>query len=293
MPEPLLTPEFMESLDRLSLVSRKVFAGRMKGERRSKNRGSSVEFADFRDYAQGDDPRFIDWNSYGRLERLYIKLFMEEEDLFVYLLVDTSASMGFGRPPKLRFAQRLAAALGYVSLIGMDRVALGTFDRGLGAVMAPSRGKGQTRKFLAFLEGLEARGQTDLETAARLFLLRFRRPGMLILVSDFLDKGGYERALATLAARRLEIGCVQVLSPEEEDPRLAGDLRLEDVEDGSATEITVTERLLRSYRGAVDGYAQGLAEFCLRRGISFVRCSSASSVEETVLRTFRGIGVVK
>lgn len=282
----------MQSLDRLKLVSRKFFGGKMKGERRSKNRGTSVEFADFRDYSHGDDPRFVDWNTYGRLERLFIKLFVEEEDLFVYILLDTSRSMSFGEPSKLLFAQRLAAALGYVSLIGQDQVAIGTFDRGLGPTLPPSRGKGQVRKFLGFIEALEASGETDLDTATRLFLLRYRRPGMIFLISDFLDKGGYEHALKTLTGRKLEVCCVQVTAPDEVNPELIGDLRLRDVEDDSSTEITVTERLLRNYREEVAGYREGIADFCRKRGVNFVSASCDDSIEETVLRSFRQTGVI-
>ncbi|MCX7044110.1 MAG: DUF58 domain-containing protein, partial [Candidatus Sumerlaeota bacterium] len=288
----LLSPELLARLEKMELVSRKIFRGRMKGERRSPRKGQSVEFADFRNYVPGDDPRFIDWNTYGRLEKLFIKLFVEEEDLFVYILVDTSGSMAFGNPSKLLFAQRLAAALGYVSLIGLDRVAIGAFARGLGHTLPPSRGKGQVRKFFAFIGEFQAEGQTSLDTAARLFLLRYQRPGMLILISDFLDKGGYEHALSALAARKLEICCAQVLSPEEINPPVAGDLRLRDSEDDATVEITVTDRLLKAYRHGVEGYCAGLSDYCRKRGITFLPASSADSIEDTVLRALRGAGVL-
>ena len=137
---PILDPEFMSKLDQLELISRKIFTGKMKGERRSKKRGISIEFADYRDYSPGDDLRFLDWNIYGRLDRLFLKLFMEEEDLFVYLLVDRSISMDFGEPTKLDYAKKVAAALGYIALVNMERVAVGGFSDTVHDYFRPSRG---------------------------------------------------------------------------------------------------------------------------------------------------------
>src|SRR3954470_3650621 len=155
MPEPLLEPKFLARLEQLELVSRKIFVGRMKGERLSKRKGQSVEFADYRNYVVGDDLRFLDWSLYGRLDKLFIRLFLEEEDLHVYLLIDNSLSMDFGTPSKLRFAKQLAAALGFVGLSNLDRVVVETFTDRAQQVMPAARGRRSLWRLLDFLEKVQ------------------------------------------------------------------------------------------------------------------------------------------
>src|ERR671935_168197 len=139
--QPLLDPEFLARLEQLELVSRKIFTGRMKGERRSRRKGQSVEFADYRNYVVGDDLRFLDWNLYARLDRLFLRLFMEEEDLHFYILIDNSLSMDFGTPTKLHFAKQVAAALGYIGLVNLDRVVVEAFNDRLVQSMPAARGR--------------------------------------------------------------------------------------------------------------------------------------------------------
>ena len=197
MPE-LLSPNLLAQLERLELVSRKMFRGRMKGERRSPRKGQSVEFADYRGYIPGDDLRFVDWNLYARLDKLFLKMFMEEEDLHFHALIDTSRSMDFGEPTKLRYAKQLAAALGFVGLARADRVRIETLDsarRSSGPVL---RGRHSLWRMLEFLEGIETSGQTDLATGVKNFCLRNSGKGILVLISDLLDKQGYEPALRYL-----------------------------------------------------------------------------------------------
>lgn len=288
---PLLPPSLLGKLKQISLISRKVFVGKMKGERRSNRRGQSVEFADFRNYTPGDDPRFIDWNTYGRLERLYLKLFMEEEDLFVYLLLDCSASMN--APGKFRFAQALTAALAFISAIGQDHVAIGGFRGALSDIMRPKRGKGQAPRIIDFIEGLEAHGPTSLSSAVKRFLLENRRPGLAIVISDFLDPAGYEEALKMLQSRRFDVYALQILSPEELEPTLRGDLKLVDAETGESREISISPRLLDNYRAALQGYCTELQEFCKRRGIGYQMAHSGMDLEDLILKTFRTLGLVK
>ena len=239
---PLLEPEFLHKLEQLELVSRRIFVGRMKGERKSKRRGSSVEFADHRNYTVGDDLRHIDWNVYGRLDKLFLKLFLEEEDLHVYTLLDTSISMNFGTPTKLRYGKQVAAALAFIGLVNHDRILLDTFSAQLDQGLRGLRGRSQMWRVVQYLEHLEANGQSDLTAAAREFAIRHAGKGVVIVISDFLDKHGYQDALRYLLARNMDIYVIQVLSQQEVEPDLVGDLRLVDAEDDEAAEITISAR---------------------------------------------------
>src|SRR5687768_13092025 len=199
--QPLLSPQLLAQLERLELVTRKVFRGRMKGERRSRRKGQSVEFADFRQYVPGDDLRFIDWNLFARMERLYLKLFLEEEDLHFYALVDASMSMDFGEPTKLAYAKQLAASLGFIGLCRADRVkieSLGTSSRQPGPTL---RGRASLWRMLAHLEGIEPSENVALAEGVKNFCLRNSGKGILVLISDLMDKAGYEQALRFLVTQ--------------------------------------------------------------------------------------------
>src|SRR6266516_2743282 len=169
--KPLLDPQFLARLEQLELVSRKIFLGRMKGERRSKRKGQSVEFADYRNYVIGDDLRFLDWNLFARLDRLFILLFMEEEDLHFYILLDNSLSMDFGTPSKLHFAKQLAAALGFIGLVNMDRVVIEAFNDRLTQSMPAARGRRSLWRLLDFLAKVEPAGPSDLQKSLKTFSL--------------------------------------------------------------------------------------------------------------------------
>src|SRR5207302_10151952 len=153
--QPLLDPQCLERREQLELVSRKIFLGRMKGERRSKKKGQSVEFADYRNYVIGDDLRFLDWNLFARLEKLFIRLFMEEEDLHFYVLIDNSLSMDFGNPTKLHYAKQVAAALGFIGLVNMDRVVVEAFNNRLTQTMPAARGRRSLWRLMDFLQKIE------------------------------------------------------------------------------------------------------------------------------------------
>src|SRR5712691_12224435 len=236
MPEPatrtLLDPKFLAQLEQLELVSRKIFLGRMKGERRSKRKGQSVEFADFRNYVIGDDLRFLDWNLYARLDKLFLRLFFEEEDLHFYILLDNSLSMDFGNPTKLHYARQIAAALGFIGLVNLDRVVIEVFNNRLTQSMPAARGRRSLWRLFDFLGKLEPAGPSDLSQALRTFSLKCSGKGIVVLLSDLMDKGGYEEALRYLVARQMDIYVIQVLCQEEIEPEIVGDLKLTDVEDG-------------------------------------------------------------
>src|SRR4051794_28192020 len=202
---PLLEPDFLVRLEQLELLSRKIFLGRMKGERRSKKKGQSVEFADYRNYVIGDDLRFLDWNLYGRLNKLFIRLFMEEEDLHFYVLIDNSLSMDFGNPSKLHYAKQIAAALGFIGLVNMDRVVVEAFNDRLTQTMPAARGRRSMWRLMDFLQKLEPAGPSDLGRALRSFSIKCSGKGIVVLLGDLMDKGGYEEALRYLVARQLDI----------------------------------------------------------------------------------------
>lgn len=289
----LLDSEFLAKVGRLDLVSRKILQGRMKGEKRSKKKGRSVEFADHRAYAPGDDLRFLDWNIYGRLERLMIKLFIEEEDLHVYVLLDASASMDYGRPNKFRYAQRVAAALGYIGLVNMNRVGVGVFSDKLDHVLRPERGRHNAFKLMRFLEDKKPQGKTDLAAACKRFALEHPRRGVVVIISDFLDRRGYEDAVRYFVARKADVFCLQVLSEQELDPPLGGDLKLRDIEDGDETEITVSGPLLKAYKKNLGAFLQGLQDFCAARGANYLTASTALPFDKLVLDFLRERGLVR
>src|SRR5262245_41713532 len=212
---PLLEPDFLVRLQQLEIVSEKRFRGKTKGERLSRRKGQSVEFADFRSYAVGDDLRFLDWNLFARLDRLFLRLFLEEEDLHVYLLIDNSLSMEFGNPSKLHFAKQVAAALGFIGLTNMDRVVIEAFNDRIAQSTSPLRGRRSLWRLTSFLESIEPAGPSDLTRALRAFSLKSSGKGVVIILSDFMDKGGYSEGLRYLVARNLDIYVVQILSQEE------------------------------------------------------------------------------
>ena len=292
--EALLTPEFLSKLDRLELASKRIVQGRLQGERRSRRKGSSVEFADYRNYSVGDDLRRIDWNIYSRLEKLFLKLFLEEEDLRVHTLVDTSLSMNFGTPTKLLFAKKIAAALSYIGMVHHDRVTVEAFAASLEqGGPGPMRSKSQIHRLLHYLENLQPSGGSDLATAAKAFATRNIGPGVVVVISDFLDKNGYETALRYLVARNFDVYVIHVLSEEEVNPPQTGDLRLLDSEDGDFAEITITAPLLERYRRTVEAFKNGLRDWCAGRGIHYTFTTSDAPFERLVLEYMRRNGLLR
>jgi uncharacterized protein (DUF58 family) len=291
--KPLLDPDFLHRLEQLELVSRKIFLGRMKGERRSKRKGQSVEFADYRNYVKGDDLRFLDWNLFARLDRLFIRLFMEEEDLHFYILIDNSLSMDFGTPTKLHYARQVAAALAFIGLVNMDRVAIEVFNDKLTQSMPAARGRRSLWRVMSFLEKLEPAGPSNLQRALRSFSLKCSGKGIVVLLSDFMDKNGYEDALRYLVARQLDIYVIQVLSQEEIEPPIVGDLKLVDVEDDDVAEITVSGPLLKRYKQNLAAFQSGLNQFLTRRGAAYLFTSNQVPFERLILTYLRQRGLVK
>lgn len=289
----LLSPEFMAKLGALGVVSKKILAGKLRGERRSRKRGESLEFADHRAYSQGDDLRRIDWSLYARLEKLFLKLFLAEEDLSVYLLLDASRSMDFGSVNKFDYARKVAAAVAYIGINNLDRVTLTVNAGGREHNLSNIRGKKQVFRLFDFLSKVQPDGKTDLQDAARRFIIRNRRPGVLLVLSDFLDPNGFEAPLKSLSAARMDLFAIHVLAKEEIEPVLTGDFLLVDSETGDRLDVTASRRLVENYQKTVRGFCAALQQFCSTRGVAYLFASTELPFEALVLNYLRTAGLVR
>ena len=278
---------FLRQLERLLLLMRSPVRGGLKGGRRSVKRGQSVEFADYREYTLGDDLRQLDWNVYARLERLFVKLFVEEEDVTVTLLIDASASMATGQPSKLVFAKRAAAALGYIGLASEDRIAVSALTGRVARRRAALRGSGRVFRLLADLSAIEpAAGTTDLVAAARHAAAQLHGRGVIVLLSDLLDPGA-DRVIRELAATGSELIVLHVLSPDELDPPLEGDLRLVDTETDERVDITADLATIDAYKDRLATWKAGFADLAARRRASYVDLASDVNLAELMFAELR------
>jgi len=305
----LLTPELLRRLEQFQLLAARRAKSSAKGERRSRARGQSVEFADHRSYVPGDDFRYLDWNLFGRLDKLFLKLYEEERELPVRIFLDASESMTFGEPRKFDFARQVAAAIGYVALCGFDRVSVIPFPNAQGR--APStqasaeavanynqqsavegalrsvRGKKSSMQFFQNLNALTGGGGADLNEALRRGALEARHTGLAIVLSDFLDPAGYETGLTTLVGRGFQVNCVQILAPEELSPSTFGDLRLVDSESGGLQEVTFGRYRMKAYQQTVQNFVQRLREYCTKRGMNFFMAPSNMDLQDLLLKQLR------
>lgn len=306
----LLEPAFLVRLEPLALTAHRPRAGQMQGERRSTKRGTSVEFADYRDYARGDDLRRVDWNIYARLERPYVKLFEEEEDLAVHLLLDGSGSMDWGGEERGRqgegetrgqgeegankwlYARRLAAALGVIALNGGDRLTITAICSPQPATFT-ARGRGHALRMLQWLADLPAGGTTDLNASLCSYALQGGRAGLLVLLSDLFSPSGYLDGLTALAARGHEIVVVHLLSPDEVDPPLGGDLRLLDVETGDPQEVSIDGGLRDLYHHRLVTWQDEIRAACQARDARYVPLTTDRPLEGVVIKELRQYGIVK
>lgn len=294
--EDLLEPSLIARLSQLDVSSRKIFAGKLKGERRSKKRGESVEFADHRPYVSGDDIRHIDWNLFARLDQLFLKLFLEEEDLSLHIVIDCSASSDCGEPNKFLFMQRLAAALGYIGLVNLNRVglsAIGQGESGLVSTIRDMRGRRRLQDLVRYLCTLEPVGSAAFTEGAKRIALTRRGKGVMIVLSDFFHKEGYETALRLLVGHGYDLFAIQVLSPQELEPPITGDLRLKDVEDGDLAEVTISAPLLKRYKALLTTYCNRLHEFCAQRDIVHMTVKSDMAIDTLVMDYLRRRGLLK
>lgn len=299
----LLLPESVRrKLDPLMLVASRVRSGAMKGERRSVKRGTSIEFADYRNYAPGDDLRKLDWNVYARLEKPYIKLLEDEEDLAVHLLLDASASMNWPTDEaeasdtehnKLLYGQRLFASLAYIALTTGDRLLMSALNHEGWQQFGPARGRAQIVAMLRYAHNLVATGTTDLNSSLREYALRERRPGLLVIISDMFSPTGYVEGLNMLLGKGHEVLLLHLLAPDEVTPPLAGDLRLVDIETEVGQEVTVDATMRAVYQQRLQNWLGEIRSDCGRKGVHYLMLQTDTPFEKALLYDLRRLGIVK
>jgi uncharacterized protein (DUF58 family) len=289
----LFDDEFQKKLETLAVVSRRVFAGRMRAERRTKKRGSGIEFADHREYAPGDDFRYVDWNAYQRFGRLFVRLYEEEEDLSIYFIVDASSSMAFGEGRKFDQAKRLCAALAYVGLANLDRVTIVGVSDEVVSRMPTTRGKGRIFSVFDFLNELEPSGTTDLRESLKTFVAQHKRRGLAVLISDLYDPAGFEGGINMLRFNKFEPYVLHIVDPSEARLDLKGDVRVYDCETGDERELTITPQTLARLERAWNEYRDGIERFCSTRQVPYFAADVGTSFDELVLRVFRRGGFLR
>jgi uncharacterized protein (DUF58 family) len=291
--EDIFDDEFQRKLDYLAVISRRLFAGRLRAERRTKKTGSGIEFADHRQYNAGDDLRYVDWKVYGRSERMLLKLYEEEEDLSIYVLLDCSESMAYGEPSKFDHARKLAAAMAYVGLANLDRVALLAVSTKVDKTLPSTRGKGRIFKIFDFLRSVRPKGETALADAARQFTTQQKRRGIAIIVTDLYDPEGFERGINAIRYRKYEPMVIHVVDPRESDPGARGDVTLVDVENGESREITLTDGMVKAYKEEHEKWRKEIDDFCKTRQVPYVAADITKPFEEQVLYLFRRLALVE
>jgi uncharacterized protein (DUF58 family) len=297
MPEKLFDEKVLRKLEQLQLVANRVRAGVMKGERRSVKRGTSIEFADYRNYVRGDDLRRIDWNVFARLERPFIKLLEEEEDLSVYVLLDCSQSMNWPQEGefaahKFNFARRVVAGLAHMSLGAGDRLTIHALRAGGGATWGPYRGRGRSLEIMRWLADLEPGGSTDLNSALQGFAGRQTQPGMCILITDLFSPSGFQDGALALQSRGNEVVIVHMLASDEVNPPINGDLRLIDAETGQGQDVTVDAEMRDQYTRRLLAWRDETARYCAKHAIHYATVETDTPWEELLLFELRKIGVV-
>jgi len=283
----LFDSAFLARLEHISFVTRRARKSHLRGEHTTLHRGASLEFADYRQYQPGDDFRYIDWNIYSRTHRLFVKLFQAEENLNIHILLDTSRSMGFGTPPKLEYAARVAAALAYVGVHNLDRVAITSFSDTLSRGLPAMDRRSDIVHLLRHLESLKADGRTDFNTSLSRYASSTPRAGLAFIISDLLDEGGYQTGLEALLRRGFDIVLIHLLDPAEINPELTGAYRLVDSETERSVDLDVDRSLLQAYRARSGRFFQQAQAFCFQNGIEYVRVTTAVSLQTLMLEYIR------
>ncbi|MCC7336237.1 MAG: DUF58 domain-containing protein [Pirellulaceae bacterium] len=284
----LFPPDFLTRLEYLSIMSKRVFRGSLLAQRRTMQMGSGIEFSDHREYAYGDDLRYLDWNIYARHGDLLLKRFQEDQDLHVYLLLDCSRSMAFGTPAKFDLARHLVAALAYIALADLDRIAVVAYADGIIAEFPMTRGKARILPLMRFLESLPTSGEdTNLGRTVQGLLHRGSRGGLAVIVSDLFDEHGFQIGLDQLRYRRFDAHVLQLHDPLEADPNLLGDVELEDIESNSVRRVTVTEKNLRDYKQRFQQHQQAVRDYCTNYGLGCTLSQSIVPFDELVMSMMR------
>jgi len=283
----LFDDEFLKKLEYLSILSKRLFAGQLKAERRAMRRGTGLEFADYRQYVAGDDFRHLDWKAYLRLNKLILRLFEEEEDLPIYMFVDASQSMSYGNPSKFDYGRRVAAALCYIALSNLDRVNVIAYAHKVKGELPPTRGKGRIFRVFRFLEEMTTSGETNAREAFKTYCTETRRRGLCVVISDFFDTSGFQSGLDILRHFKHDIFILHIASHEEVDPALKGELVLVDSENNVSREVTVTPSLLASYKAEYHRFCTEIESYCSKYQLGYVRTVTDFPFEELVLKVFR------
>jgi uncharacterized protein (DUF58 family) len=289
----LFSEEFLRQLEHLAMVTRRPVAGHLRGHHRSRRTGSGMIFTDYRPYSAGDDTRNLDWGTYLRLDRLILRLFEEEADLPVYIFLDVSRSMDFGTPPKFDFARKFAAALAYIALINHDRVSLVAFADGVVQELPARRGKNQVWRALRFLERAQAGGTTSLQAAFRSFFGSRRTRGLAIVISDFLDREGFEQSFQVIRQFRHDIFAVHIVSPDELEPPHDDEVLLVDAEQGTSSRVRITPDMIEDYRETFRQYCSEIEGFCRAHGWGYLLGSTAAPFEQIMLKALREEGLLR
>jgi uncharacterized protein (DUF58 family) len=288
----LFPPDFLTKLEYLSIMSKRVFRGSLLAQRRTMQLGSGIEFSDHREYATGDDLRYLDWNVYARHGDLLLKRFQEEQDLHVYLMVDCSKSMGVGDPPKFDLSRQLTAALAYIALADLDRIAVVAYANDIISDFPVTRGKARILALMKYLESLSTVGtDTNLSKAVQGLMHRGTRNGLVVVLSDLFDPNGFARGFDQLRSRRFEAHVLQLHDPKEADPKLLGDAELEDVENGSIRMVTINERMLRRYKQLFTDHQTSVRDYCRRYGLSCTQSPSIVPFDELVMTMMRSAAI--
>ncbi|MGI9302887.1 MAG: DUF58 domain-containing protein [Gammaproteobacteria bacterium] len=285
--EALFDPEFLRKLERLELLARKIFRGLVRGEHSTRHRGRGLEFSDYRRYQSGDDLRYIDWNIFSRLDRLFLKLYASDEDLTLHLLIDCSASMGFGEPLKFDYARKLAAALAYIGLNNLDRVGVRAFSAGASVSLPTLKSKQHMATLLPFLRRLNCADTTGFVSAMREFAMRSATPGVVVVITDLLSDDELADGLELLRHGNHDVALVQILSEDEINPPLEGPFNLVDAEDRSSLKVTVDAGLRQLYLTRLQAHLEALEQHCREQGIEYLRASTAIPFEDLVLKYLR------
>jgi uncharacterized protein (DUF58 family) len=285
--QTFMEPEFLKKLERLRLIAKRLSWAGAKGEHSSARKGFSLEFADYRRYQHGDDLRYVDWNIYRRLDRLLLKVFTAEEEMNVYLLVDTSRSMAEGSPPKIEYAKKVAAALGYIGLKNLDRVGGASFSSVLRFPLALGRGRKQILSLFNFLATLSCEGETNLLSTVRSFTRLFPQPGFVVMVSDLLDPQGCRAGLEELARKKHQVLVIHLLDPNEINPKPAGDVALFDVERSRERRFFLDADLIRRFQEELQNFFSEAEATCSSRQIDYLRTTTGTPFDEFVLHALR------
>lgn len=289
----MLSPEFRKQLEHFRIKCRRPFRGKFRGERSSLNRGTGLEFTDFRPYKHGDDLRYLDWNAYARSEKLSIKLFHADEELPVTILIDTSQSMAFGNPTKLVYAKQLAEALGYIALVSSDSVTLYTLSDRLNRKLPTIYGKSQYARFLNALTTIKAEGITRLTPCLTQFAISQKKASVVIILSDYLDPEGYTDGINALIGRGYDLKLIHIQCAEEIELPPMGEWRLKDSETGETKEITINEETAANYGKRHKEFCQSLSRFCTEKGIGYNQISTDVSIETMILENLQRSGLIE